>query len=195
MKNRIVDTNLHLSDFKEIYRKLYPKLSVYATLFLSQDEAHDVVQEVFVSVWENQSLIMEEASIHSYLYRAVYNRCIDVLRKQYTKEQYASTVRTEILEKEANYFHPDNHEIENRLFSQELYDTVHSEIEKLPAKCQEVFRLYYYEQKSAKEISEALDLSRSTVENHIYNGMKTLKKRFSNYQFILFLLLIQLPQW
>lgn len=189
-----VDTNPIKSDFKELYKALYPKLCTYATLFLSQDEAHDVVQEVFVSVWENRTSLIESMSFSSYMYRAVYNRSIDVLRKQYTKDQYASVVRDEIVEKEKNYFHPDNHEIENRLFSEELYKSLNSEILKLPVKCQEVFRLYYYDQKSAKEISEELDLSKSTVENHIYNAMKSLKKRFSNYQFLLFLLFLQFPQ-
>lgn len=189
-----LEQNTIKSDFKDLYRTLYPKLTTYATLFLSREEAHDVVQEVFVSVWENENLIIDTTTFSSYMYRAVYNRCIDVLRKQYTREQYATVVRTELLEKEMDYFHPDNHEIENRLFSRELYDTVHAEISKLPAKCQEVFRLYYFDQKSAKEISDELDLSKSTVENHIYNAMKTLKKRFSNYQFVLFLLLLQFPQ-
>ncbi len=189
----IADNNPIKSDFKELYRTLYPKLCTYATLFLSQDEAHDVVQEVFVSVWENRTSLIESATFSSYMYRAVYNRCIDVLRKQYTKEQYASVVRDEIEEKEKNYFHPDNHEIENRLFSEELYKSVNAEILKLPAKCREVFCLYYFEQKSAKEISDELELSKSTVENHIYNAMKSLKKRFSNYQFLVFLLCTQFP--
>ena len=65
------------------------------------------------------------------------------------------------------------------LIRQELLEQIRLEIEKLPAKCRQIFKMTYYEDKKAAEIAEELNISVRTVETQIYKGLKTLRNLFA----------------
>ena len=167
--------------FEQRYKKYYPLLTAYASLFIKSDEAHDVVQEVFLNLLERTDHKLEESTLNAYLYRAVQNKCIDFIRHKTIKDQYLSAVGKKMLQMESEYFYTSRNEIEDALLSQELQEQIDSAVETLPPKGKEIFKLYFEHRKTAKEIASIMNLSRSTVENHVYTCLKTLRKKLKKY--------------
>ena len=189
LKKCIFASKLHLiqmtldypSSFEQLYKNYYPRLAAYASLFIKSDEAHDVVQDVFLSLLERKNKKIDETMLNAYLYKAVQNKCVDAIRHNTIKEQYTSDVGKMLLQMETDYFYTSRNEIEEGLLSQELQEQINSAIETLPPKGKEVFKLYFEHQKTAKDIASILNLSRSTIENHIYVCIKSLRKKLSKY--------------
>jgi len=174
------------TSFEQLYKEYYPKLTAFASLFLKNDEAHDVVQEVFLSLLEKKEKETEEANRGSYLYKAVKNKCIDAIRHRTVMNQYASAIGEKMLRLESDYFYISRNEIEEGLLSQELQEQIDAAVESLPPKGKEVLKLYFYHRKTASEIASILGISRSTVENHIYTCVKTLRKKLTEYIMVIF---------
>jgi len=114
-----------------------------------------------------------DASGRSYLFLCVRNRCLNLLKQEQVKEQYLQ-----------------NTQIDNRLLGLDYYDSaekqfiddenlhqIYRQIDLLPDKCREIFKLAYYEDKKSKEIAELLHLSIRTVEHQLYLGLKILREK------------------
>ena len=185
-----LNTKLYTS-FEQFYKSYYPRLAAYASLFLTNEEAHDVVQEVFLTLLERKDKSLHNQTLNAYLYKSVQNKCIDMIRHKTIKNQYASIAGKELLQKESEYFYTSRNEIEDELISRELQEQIATAIEMLPPKGKEVFRLYFEHQKTANEISGIMGISRSTVENHVYTCIKTLRlKILKNMMTILVIYLL-----
>lgn len=161
--------------FEQLYKSYYPKLAAYASFYLKTDEAHDVVQEVFLDLLGRKNKNPDESTLNAYLYKAVQNKCIDMIRHKMVKNQYASAMGKKLLQTESEYFYSMRNEIEEALLSKELQEQIGAAVETLPPKGKEVFKLYFEHQKTAKEISSIMEISQSTVENHIYTCLKTIR--------------------
>ena len=170
----------HLS-FEQLYKRYYPRLAAYASLFLKNDEAHDVVQDVFLNLLEKNYEKLDESTLNAYLYKAVQNKCVDVIRHNAVKDQYASAAGKKLLQMESEYFYTSRNEIEDALLSRELRERIHAAVETLPPKGKEVFKFYFEHQKSAKEIASIMEISHRTVESHIYNCIKVLRQKLADY--------------
>ena len=180
--------------FEHLYKHYYPRLVAYASLFLRSDISHDIVQEVFLNLLEKNQKDLDEKALNAYLYKAVHNKCVDFIRHQITKDQYSSKAGEVLLQKESEYYYANRNEIEDAIISEELQQQIESAIEVLPPKGREVFKFYFEEQKSAKEISNLSGISISTVNNHIYNCLKIIRKKLSNYVITLLALITNFIQ-
>jgi RNA polymerase sigma-70 factor (ECF subfamily) len=167
--------------FEQLYKSYYPRLAAYASLFLKNDESHDAVQDVFLGLLEKGYKKLDESTLNAYLYKAVHNKCVDAIRHKTIETQYATAVGKMLLKMEADYLFTSRNEIEEALLSQELQEQIDHAVETLPPKGKEVFKLYFEHQKTAKEIASMLEISRSTVENHIYTCVKALRKKLIKY--------------
>ena len=172
--------------FEAFYKSYYPRLAAFASLFVNNDEGHDIVQDVFLNFLETE---VDYQSLNAYLYKSVRNKCVDFLRHQAVENQYLSKLGQALLREESDYFYASYNEIETALFSKELQEKINKTVEELPPKGKQIFKLFFFQEKTAKEISKMLDLSLSTVENHIYNNIKTVRNKLSPYLF-LFLFII-----
>ena len=179
-------TSQHPS-FEQLYKSYYPKLIVFASFFLKTDEAHDVVQEVFLDLLQKKSKKLDEKTLNAYLYKAVQNKCVDAIRHKTVKNQYASAVGKKLLQMESEYFYSSRNEIEEALFSQELQEQIDCAIETLPPKGKQIFKLHFEHRKTAAEIASIMEISRSTVENHIYTCVKALRQKLANYLMMMLL--------
>ncbi len=175
------------TSFEKLYKSYYSKLAVYASFFLNNEDAHDVVQEVFLSLLENKHKKLNELTLNAYLYKAVQNRCIDIIRHNQVKDQYLSDIKKKLLEFESEYFYTFRNEIEDGLLSKELHEQINAAINSLPPKGKLVFKLYFENHKTTKEIAQILGLSNSTIENHIYSCLKVLRRKISGYLLIIIL--------
>ena len=168
--------------FNDLFRENYPPLRAYAGLLADAIEAEDVVQDVFVYVWEHRNSIEIHTSVKAYLFRAVYTRCLNLLnrRKMILANRQQLQYRLKMLE--LAFFDPDKSPVVRKLYMNDLSDEINRAIERLPEKCREVFKLSYIVALKNREISERLGISVSTVEKHINLALKTLRKLLQNLQ-------------
>lgn len=176
--------------FDSLCRKYYAMLVSYARLFLKDDWAEDVVQDVFYNVWQRRETLDDSNSLYKYLLRSVYNRSLNYLDKHKRANDYSSYYRDRIVALGSAYYSPDNSPVIQKLYSDDLRASLDAAIESLPPKCREVFRLSYIEDMSNREIGEKLGISPRTVENHMYMALKQLRRKLSQEQLLLLLSLL-----
>lgn len=141
-------------------------LSRYALRFLGNEaESEEVVQDVFVDVWQRRKRLTISHSIKAYLYQAVKHQCLNRLRK-------AVIPFDEVTETDA----VSPPKIESELFSQELNIRLQHAIDHLPPRCQAIFRLSRYAGLSYKEIAEELGISVKTVEAQMGIALRRLRR-------------------
>ena len=158
----------------------YQNLCAYAQS-LCQDHAlaEDIVQNVFVKMWDKRKKINPDLSIKSYLYKSVYNEFINQYRKNkpviYLEKKYFEAIDLVVdIEPE---------ELES------LIKLMNIEIENLPSKCKEIFLMNKKEGLTHTEISEYLNISIKTVEGHITRAFKILTEKLgAKVEAVLFLL-------
>ena len=170
--------------YKALFRKYYPNLLFYATRLVGEEEAEDVVQDVFVELWKRRDSMEIGEQIQAFLYRAVYTRSLNVLKHRNIESGYIAIVE-EINQKRVEFYQPDNNEVIRRIEDREL----RKEIE-LPDKCKEVFKLSYLHDMKNREIADAMGVSLRTIEAHMYKALKYLRGRLDHliFLFILFFL-------
>ncbi|MBK7098871.1 MAG: sigma-70 family RNA polymerase sigma factor [Sphingobacteriales bacterium] len=154
--------------FEEIWHR-YWSASYNAAYKRLQDEdqSREVVQELFVDIWERREVLKVE-NLKAYLSNAVRYKIYKVLSKSNASNQYFDTFDSLF----ATASMPDNSLVEKELESLAL-----QWIDTLPAKRKEIFLLFYHEQLSTKEIADRLGISQKTVQNQIGTATNELRRR------------------
>ncbi|WP_233783429.1 RNA polymerase sigma factor [Flavivirga eckloniae] len=158
----------------------YQKLCTYANS-LSRDVyvSEDIVQNVFLRIWEHRHRLKGTHSVKSYLYQSVYNEFID----QYRKRNKLIAVESEYIKALTDIVEEDASELTR------LIGLVKEEIQNLPPKCKKVFLLGKQEGLTYGEIAEYLNVSFRTVENQMSKAFAIIRKNVGNRtDSILFLL-------
>ncbi|PKB17608.1 RNA polymerase sigma factor [Flavobacterium sp. 5] len=158
------------------------KLCVYAnSLVKNIYSAEDIVQNVFIKVWEQRTRLKSDHAIKSFLYKLVYNEFIDLYRKNQSlfslEKSYYDALNSIVQEDDSESF-------------QRLLNVVNNEIQNLPTKCKEVFILSKKEGLTNIEIAEHLDVSIKTVEAQITKAFSilrlSLEEKIKSFLFLLF---------
>lgn len=158
--------------FEQLFRALYAPLCGYATKLLgTSNDAEEVVQAVFFKLWERRSDLNIETSFKAYIYRAVHNACLNQLKHEKVKQQYAAHVKATQVEGIAD----------DVLEQKELEQEIGRAIAQLPEKCREVFELNRSEGLKYKEVAQLLNISEKTVENQMGKALKLLRGKLSKY--------------
>lgn len=161
-----------ISDYESTFRQHYEPLTRYAhSILKNQEEAEDAVQRLFIKFWEKRFELQVE-NARAYLYRATYNTCLNQIKKNEREMKNSTDSNVQIASVEDTSDH---------LLGAELQAQILEAMETLPEKCREVFRMSRFEEKSYKEISEELNISVKTVENHIAKALKIMRKELSEY--------------
>lgn len=169
--------------FNELYKQHFVSLRSYARLLLDEDEAEDVVQDVFFNVWVHREALDASQSVRGYLLRAVYHTALNVIKRKGLQETYGNSYKEEIEEMGRRYYYnPEGSDIIGRLYARDLRTQLQAAIDSLPPRCRQVFSLSYLYDMSGKEISQRLGISLSTVENHIHNALKILREKLSSHK-------------
>lgn len=163
------------SIYKELFRRYYANLLFYATRIVGEEEAEDVVQDVFVELWRRKEAIDMGERIQAFLYRAVYTRALNVLKHRDIVDGYEATM-LEIQKKRAEFYQPDSNDVVQRIENAELRKELRETIDRLPDKCRVVFKLSYLYDMKNKDIAETMGLSLRTVEAHMYKALKFLRE-------------------
>lgn len=130
--------------------------------------AEDLVQEVFLELWRKRSGIQIQISFRAYLRRAAVNKTLNYLRDQ----------RLPISDEEHLPFQlaSSTPQADETLETSELKEEIDRAISALPERCRQVFVLSRFEELSAKEIADLLDISPKTVENQMTKALKSLRE-------------------
>lgn len=163
------DTQLTRNGFDDAYRRYYSSLYYYAYGFVEDAEAcRDVVADAFGQAWTNVSRLTP-ATLKSYLYTCVRNKCIDYLRRTQAEKQYVESL-TEVAEEDEGLT-PE--ELEERL------QTVEQLLEELPPKTRFVLEQCYYEHKKYQEVADILEVTTHAVKKHITKALSFLREHIS----------------
>ncbi len=175
--------------FDTLVRLFYPRLMGYARIMIDEEEAKDVVQDVFHYVYEHRSQLNFNPAFGNYLFRMCYTRVVDRLRRRkFLPDDPQQTDR--LLEDELNWMNRKNNDIVATLSRQDLMERVEELIAGLPAARRKVFRLSFMHDMSNAEISETLSMPRRTVESHLYLALKFLRERLDGADMLILMLLL-----
>lgn len=171
-----------------LFREHYEGLSRYAfSILKDQEEAEDVVQKLFVKLWEKRKEIEIWKDVKSYLYRSTYNASLNELKRIKRHTMY------ETVNKEKG-FQSDN-DSSATVISSELEEKIENALQTLPEKCGEVFRLSRFKELSYKEIAEKLEISVKTVENHMGKALKLMRVELEEYLPAIIVTILLLKGW
>lgn len=149
-------------------------------LVRDKDEAEDLVQDVFTSLWDKSSNLDLTGPLSSYLYSAVRYRFINLVAKKRVRSDYAQTLQTLIDE--------GDYSTDSYVNEKELIALIEKEIAKLPEKMRNVFELSRNFGLSHNQIARQLNLSEKTVKNHINHALKVLRGKFEISSILIYLL-------
>jgi RNA polymerase sigma-70 factor (ECF subfamily) len=164
----------NLKTFERLFKKYYSSLCNYATKYLKDlNKAEEVVQELFYRLWEKRNKLDINVSLKSYLYRAVYNGCLQYLNHRAIEIRYEDYYK-----KQPKEYDKDASEAINM---QELNQVIDKTLNSLPERCRNIFLLNRQDGLKYREIAEKMDLSVKTVEANMGKALKLLRKNLKNY--------------
>ena len=167
--------------FEDLFKSYYQRLCTFAHSILHDvDEAEEIVQNVFLNVWEKRAAMQINISVQSYLYSAVRNACFNKIKHGKVRQLYAQ-------EQEA--IATTNVPASHITFENDLQKQIHEAIESLPEQCRIVFKLSRFEELKYAEIAEQLNISVKTVENQMGKALKVMRLKLKGYLVILILIL------
>ena len=163
------------SAFEKIFERYSKQLFHFSLSYLKSEEvAEDIVQEVFIKIWNNRSEIKTDTSFQAYLFTITLNS----VRKYFNQQSRLNEVKHDILF-ESSGCKPDFDDNSNYQF---MLDKLEELIRQMPEKRREVFIRKKIEEKSLKEISIELSITPKTVEYHITEAMRFLRNEFEKLQ-------------
>ncbi len=143
------------------------------TFVLDYDVANDMVQDVFISIYENSKELDSVLNLMGYMRTSVRNRCFNYLR-DLALEQHNRTLYMQEVAEQENW---DNSDV------QALSDEVYRIIDTLPESCRNICYLRFYKGEKIKDIAAQLQLSESTVKVQLHRAMGKLKEELQNERF------------
>lgn len=158
----------------EIYALYHSKIFRFSLAYLkNDDDAYDVVQEVFIKLWENRLVLKKDTNFDAFLFTIAKNAVLSLFRKRGTEQKYldylaqAATSNTQGTEEQIDY-----------TFLKERYKQL---IEQLPPKRKEVFRLSRERGLSNREIARLKGIAEKTVEDHISKSLFFFKQHLEHF--------------
>jgi len=164
--------------FNTIYNRYSKMLYLYIFSKLDTGEiSKDVLQELFISLWEKRHTLSIHESLKSYLYQAARHKIVDVYRKNATYRKYLQ----QLIEHFDAQPHSITESIDYKTKTQELFEAINH----LPERMKEVFMLSRFENLTVEQIASRLGLSQQTVKNQITKALKILRANYAKSDIIL----------
>lgn len=154
------------TSYNKLFVRYYSRLCHYVyRLLMDKEDAEDVVQELFLSLWNNRKKIEIGGNVSGYLYKMAKNLALNHIR---TETNY----RTALESREDVLAYYEENPIETEEFRIALYEC----IDRLPGRCKEVLLLHRVKGLKQKEIADQLSISVKTIKNQIWSSLQRLKK-------------------
>lgn len=162
------------ASFKALYQDCHQR--VYAFIFhyvKDKEESEELLQRVFLKVWEKRQKIDPSKSVSSFLFTISKNMVVDHFRRVKSRQMLAQEYKRRI--------HLEDHSTENTIIYNETKDFANAAIDVLPPKRGQIFRLSRFEGLSYSEIAQKLGISKNTVEVQMVKAIKTLREEYKSH--------------
>jgi RNA polymerase sigma-70 factor (ECF subfamily) len=160
--------------FDVLYKKYCKRLYKFGNNILKSNvDTENLIQDVFLNLWENRNKVEKDSSIKSYIFTITYNSAISIIRKKARESEYVEYLKS-LQEVNAE---PVNVELEYK----ELTNTLDEIVQALPMRQKEVYLLHKVKGLKYNEIAELLNISANTIENHMSRALKTIRRKLGNY--------------
>ena len=176
--------------FEDIYLSYFSKMKYFAKEYvISEEDAENIVQDVFVELWENKEMLNMHMNLIAYLFTTIKNKCLNHLRHKLVvqetasklQEEYTISLRMNLDSLEA---------FDNNLFSdQDIEKIISRALDTLYEKCRTIFIMSKIEGKKQKEIAQELNISINTIETQMGIAYKKLRIELKDYFPILLFIL------
>jgi RNA polymerase sigma-70 factor (ECF subfamily) len=181
----LLHLNANQPEFDSIYLQHYAALHHYAFTILDDSAlADEMVQDVFFKILERSEPIAIHTSLKAYLYRSVYNECMNYFKHHKVQQKYQSHT----------FYEMDKHtesplsKLQFREFEQRLKKAIND----LPEQCRTVFQMSRFEELKYAEIAAQLGISIKTVDNQMGKALKRLRMQLADYLPLMIWLLIKI---
>ncbi len=158
--------------YNQVFIQFYSPLCEYASQFVTDTDAEELVQDLMLYVWENRKSLTVEKSLKSYLFVAVRNRCYNAIRDHQSKARIHNFLYEKLKDQIED---PDYYMIN------ELAVNLEKAIEELPESYRETFKMSRFGEMSNAAIAEKLDVSVKTVEYRITQSLKIIRVKLKDY--------------
>lgn len=158
--------------FESLFLHYFPRIKGFINgLLQNEEEAEDISQDIFVSMWQNREKLTEIENLNAYLYRIAKNTVFrhierSLLFKDYLQQQTEYAVFTTT----------DNDSVEEELYAKELEFLISATVDKMPPQRKQIYRMSRVEGLSNDEIAKQLSISKRTVENHLTLALADIRK-------------------
>ncbi len=157
------------SAYKYLFSEYYSWLCNYVfNLTKNKSLSEDLVQEIFMNLWEKREQLNIKSSIKNYLFKSCHNQFLQYVRKEKVRIDFLNSVRWEVLF--------ESYDNESQRLHEEKLEKLNSLINELPPRCKEIFVKSKLQKKKYREIASELNISIKTVENQMSKALHFLKE-------------------
>lgn len=159
--------------FAALYERYWDVLWRFAfNAMKTEEDASDVVQDVFTRLWDRRQTLHIHTSVSAFLYRSTLNRVITLSNRSKYAEKYVENLKKS--------FEEGDYTTDNQILEKEMIRRFEEGLENMPSKMREVFEYSHLEQMSYKEIGEQMGIAPETVKRQVKNALKLLRKRLDS---------------
>lgn len=168
--------------YLEIYDRYKTALQQHAWKKLGRaEDVQDLIQDLFTELWVKREVLTLTTGLANYLFTAIRNRSLNLIYKRRKEAPYLDSLQEFI--REGNYL------IDLQIREKEFQELIQKEVDSLPPRMKEVFKLCREEGLSHKQIAERLGTSEHTIAKQMTNVLKILRKNLGPFYFIIFLII------
>ena len=172
--------------FESMFKEHFKDLHGYAMSILKDEAtAEEMVQHVFMKLWEKKDNVDIRQSIKGYLYKAVYYECLNYLKHNKVKAAY----HTHITRSSSEGQHAQDSAV-----LKELQQKIDQALAALPEQCRTIFQMSRFEDRKYRMIAEELGISVKTVEGQMGKALRILRQKLADFLPVILFLLITLKK-
>ncbi|NHA03679.1 RNA polymerase sigma-70 factor [Mucilaginibacter sp. HC2] len=156
--------------FTKIYQRYWMVMYMHALKMLkSENDARDIVQEIFTSLWLKRQFIDPKVNLAGYLFVATKNKVLDLITHRRVRLDYLGSL--------SSFTETNGNQISARIEEKELLQALQYEIERLPVKMKQIFEMRIHEHLTYIEIADKLNISDKTVKKQISNAIQIIRPK------------------
>lgn len=160
--------------FEQLFKTCYKPLLAYATIILKdEDDAEEIVQQLFFRCWERRELLAATTSVKAWLYKCVYHDSLNFLKHLKVKDKYRAYA---IYQQQDVVAGPGSAMAVN-----ELQQHIHLALNDLPEQCRTIFQMSRFEELKYREIANELNISVKTVENQMSKALRIMRVKLVDF--------------
>jgi RNA polymerase sigma-70 factor (ECF subfamily) len=163
--------------FDVLYKRYCKRVYKFGySILKSREDSENLMQDVFLNLWENRHKVEKNSSIKSYVFTITYNSSISIIRRKAKESQFMEYLKSQ----QEITVEPVNIELEYT----ELTNKLDKILQALPQRQKEIYLLHRVKGFKYSEIAESLNISVNTVENHMSRALKSIREKLGNYSLI-----------